>query len=132
MPFTNKWTRKAPSLPVSRGERLALPVRAGDHDNIAIWVLDPYLAVAGRRIDVRLEKHLCTQGTGTLHGSIEVIDLEPQKNPVPRPSGLPIDKVWVVVFVPGVKLKDERTAAKNPVVDMVMVAVHYLGCALCR
>jgi hypothetical protein len=111
-------------------ELTRFPVRAGDHHDIAIWVLDPDLAMTGGRIDARLQEHLRLQGIGSLHRSIEVIDLEPQEDSVPRPSFLRIDEVRVLLFIPSMQLKDESTAAKEAVIEVRMIAAHGLGRAL--
>src|ERR1700733_5364983 len=86
--------------------------------------------MTGGRIDVRLPEHLRLQGAGSLHRSIEVIHLEPQEDSVPRPSFLRMDEVRVSLFIPSMQLKNERTAAKEAVIDVRMIAAHGLGRAL--
>jgi hypothetical protein len=85
--------------------RAALTVRAGNHHDITVSIAEPKLPVLGGRIDVRLKDNLGTQRASSLHDQIEIVHLEPQYDTMPRRSGVCVDEVGMVLFVPSMKLK---------------------------
>jgi hypothetical protein len=103
-----------------RPRRLA--VRARENNQIAIGIAQPYLAMvrtAGtvRRIAVRREDDLSSQLVRATDGSVEVIDLEPQRKTIPVGLGRRITDLAVMMLdVKRVQLEHEPAIAKQPFV----------------
>lgn len=69
---------------------------------------------------MRFQDDLGPQSPRTLHGRVKFVDLEPEQDPVSDRGGIRVDQVWVILFVPGVKLKNQVTGQRYPVVEVTM------------
>src|SRR5690606_27134664 len=57
-------------------------VGAADHDQVAVWIAQPHLAVAWRRVDVDVLDGLRFQGPCSLDRGVEIVQLEPDEDAV--------------------------------------------------
>src|SRR5262249_17874958 len=98
-----------------------LAVGAAYHHHVAIGVTQPHFAVAGRGVHVDVLDAFGPEATGSLAGSVQVVELEPDEHSVAVPPAVGIDEVRVVFLVPGVELEHERAIHQEPVVEVVVV-----------
>ncbi len=101
--------------------RAAFIVRTGDHDHITVRIAEPNFPVWGPRIDVRFFDDLGSQPASSRHRRVEIVDLEPQDDTMPRPRCVGVDEVWVLFHIPSVKLKKQPTRARNTIIEVTMV-----------
>jgi len=85
--------------------------------------MKPHFPVAWTRVEVRLLNDLRAQSAGSLHDRIKVIHLEPDEDTVSGRRCVGIDKIGVIFFIPGVKLKNQLTGTEDPVVYVAMAVV---------
>jgi hypothetical protein len=97
-----------------------LALRTGQDNHVAIGVPDPHLPVLWRRVDVRLLDDGRLQPASPLHSRVEIIDLKPKQDAVPRRRPVPIHEVGMLLVVLAVKLENQRVPAHHAVVDQAM------------
>jgi hypothetical protein len=114
--------RHAPLPP--NGISPVLSVWTGEDDDIAIWVLDPDLSVLRSWVDVRLFDDPSAQTSGAVHGSIKVIDFEPEKDAMAMGCPVGINQVGVLLVIPAVQLEDQGVPTQKSVIDETMGMVR--------
>jgi len=108
----------------TRANSAGFAVGARDDDDVAVWIAEPDFTMGGRGVHVRLANDSRLQGAGSFHGGVEVVDLEPDEHAVTRAGGAGVHQVRMVFLVPRVELEHELTAREQPIVKVVVIAVH--------
>jgi hypothetical protein len=120
--------RRSPFPGTGQGRRVGPPasvgraVGTGQHDRVAVRVLQPHLpvirtALPFRRIPVPRQDHVRPQLLRPLHGVLEVIDLEPEEHAVAAARIVGIaDPPVVVGFLPAMELQHELAVVLQPLV----------------
>jgi len=86
--------------------RTYFAIRARDHHHITVRIAEPYFFVLGCRVNPRFLNHFSPQLSRSIYRRVKVADLEPKQDAVPMRGGLRVHKIWMVFFIPGVKLKN--------------------------
>ena len=73
---------------------------------------------------MRLFDYMGTQRTSSFDGGIEVVHLEPQQDSMPTWRRVRIDKIRVMLFVPGMELKDQVAVTEHPIVGIPMLMLR--------
>jgi hypothetical protein len=106
-----------------------LAIWACDDDHITIGIAEPDFPVSRGRVEVRLQNDFSAQFLRSIDRGVKVIDLKPKHHAVPGRRGVSVDKVGMVLFVPGVKLKNQ---AARGVHAIIKIAVTVIGERVCR
>jgi hypothetical protein len=84
---------------------------AGEHNDIAVRIFQPDLAVVRIAIDVGRFEDLRRQRASALHRGDKVVDLKPEEDSIPVRAGGRIAEVRMVVRFPRVRLKQPLVPA---------------------
>lgn len=95
-------------------------VRTGNHHHISVGIVQPDFPVLRRGVDVRFEDDLCTQRASSGHDCVKIGNLEPKQDTVPRPRGVPVNEVGVILLVPRVELQKQPARARDPLIKVTM------------
>src|SRR5262245_24228500 len=98
------------------GQSTHIATSARQHNDVAIRISYPALAVLSVRIDVRRFEDLGLKGVCALNRRIEIIDLEPQKDTVAVRLLTRISQVWVLTSAPVMKLQDQFAVREQTLV----------------
>jgi hypothetical protein len=107
----------------------AFAVWTGDHHHIPIGIAKPNLPVPGRRVDVRFFDDLRPQPASSLDDGVKIADLKPQQHAVSRRRRVWVDKIGVLLRIPGVQLKEQPARAPDPIVHVAMRVIRELVCS---
>jgi hypothetical protein len=94
-----------------------LSVWTGEDHDIAVRVLDPDLPMLWSGVDVWLQEDPSAEASDAIDGSVEVVDLEPEKDAMAVGRTVGPHEVRVLLLVPGVQLQDERVSTREAVVE---------------
>lgn len=108
--------------------RTHLSIRAGDYDYITVRIAEPDFSVLGCRVDLRFKNHFSAQFSRSINRHVKIVDLEPQYQPVPGRRGVRIDEVGMILFVPGVELKNQSTRREHPVINVTVRVIRQRVC----
>lgn len=70
-----------------------------------------------------LQHDLGVQGASLFDNFIEIVHLEPENNTMPNRRGVRINQGRVVVFVPGMELKNKLTRLEHPIIEIAMAVL---------
>jgi hypothetical protein len=73
------------------------------------------------RVEVWLLDHIGMQRTSSLDRRIEIVHLEPQQDSMSRWRQVRVDKIRVILLVPGMDLEDQLTVTKYPIINIAML-----------
>jgi hypothetical protein len=66
---------------------------------------------------------LSAQCAGPFDNCVKVVDLEPEHDAVSGRRRVRVYKVWVIVLVPGMELKNQLASTEQAVIEVAMAVV---------
>ena len=87
--------------------------------------------VARDWVDVKVFDHLSLEAPSSIDGNIELVELEPQQDPVTVSAPIGIHEVGMILSVPRVERKDEGAVNEQSVVEVGVIGRHQFARAHC-
>jgi len=102
------------------GSGAGLAVWTRNNHHITVGVAKPHFSVVWSRIEVGLLYDQSPQCLRPFDDCVEVLKLEPEQDAVSRWRCVGVDEVGMIFLVPSVELKNQVTAAEQPIIHVAM------------